>query len=70
MAYDLVNRRWMSLNGSFFYPDSNNEANLSLNLKTVPAPHVSDNFAATASLKGVATGPKPSDTAVTGKEIR
>jgi len=24
IAYDLVNRRWMSLNGSFFYPDSNN----------------------------------------------
>jgi predicted CXXCH cytochrome family protein len=22
IAYDLVNRRWMSLNGSFFYPDS------------------------------------------------
>src|SRR5215212_3196205 len=22
VAYDLVNRRWMSLNGSFFYPDS------------------------------------------------
>src|SRR5688500_6438293 len=21
LAYDLVNRRWMSLNGSFFYPD-------------------------------------------------
>ncbi|MCM3871572.1 MAG: cytochrome c3 family protein [Pyrinomonadaceae bacterium] len=24
VAYDLVNRRWMSLNGSFFYPDSDN----------------------------------------------
>jgi predicted CXXCH cytochrome family protein len=24
LAYDLVNRRWMSLNGSFFYPDGNN----------------------------------------------
>jgi predicted CXXCH cytochrome family protein len=24
LAYDLVNRRWMSLNGSFFHPDSNN----------------------------------------------
>jgi predicted CXXCH cytochrome family protein len=24
LAYDLVNRRWMSLNGSFFYPDSEN----------------------------------------------
>lgn len=24
LAYDLVNRRWMSLNGSFFYPDSDN----------------------------------------------
>ena len=24
IAYDLVNRRWMSLNGSFFYPDSDN----------------------------------------------
>ncbi len=24
IAYDLVNRRWMSLNGSFFYPDNNN----------------------------------------------
>ena len=23
LAYDLVNRRWMSLNGSFFYPDGN-----------------------------------------------
>jgi predicted CXXCH cytochrome family protein len=24
LAYDLSNRRWMSLNGSFFYPDGNN----------------------------------------------
>ncbi|QQS32696.1 MAG: hypothetical protein IPM50_13710 [Acidobacteriota bacterium] len=24
IAYDLMNRRWMSLNGSFFYPDSDN----------------------------------------------
>lgn len=24
IAYDLVNRRWMSLNGSFFYPDNDN----------------------------------------------
>jgi hypothetical protein len=24
LAYDLVNQRWMSLNGSFFYPDSDN----------------------------------------------
>lgn len=24
LAYDLVNRRWMSLNGSFFYPDNEN----------------------------------------------
>ena len=24
IAYDLVNRRWMSLNGSFFYPDRDN----------------------------------------------
>jgi predicted CXXCH cytochrome family protein len=24
LAYDLVNRRWMSLNGSFFYPDTDN----------------------------------------------
>jgi len=24
VAYDLVNQRWMSLNGSFFYPDGNN----------------------------------------------
>lgn len=24
VAYDLVNRRWMHLNGSFFYPDSEN----------------------------------------------
>ncbi len=24
LAYDLVNRRWMSLNGSFFHPDSDN----------------------------------------------
>ena len=24
VAYDLVNRRWMSLNGSFFYPDGDN----------------------------------------------
>lgn len=24
LAYDLNNRRWMSLNGSFFYPDSEN----------------------------------------------
>lgn len=24
VAYDLVNHRWMSLNGSFFYPDDNN----------------------------------------------
>ncbi len=24
LAYDLVNRRWMSLNGSFFYPDGTN----------------------------------------------
>jgi predicted CXXCH cytochrome family protein len=24
LAYDLMNRRWMSLNGSFFYPDSDN----------------------------------------------
>jgi len=24
IAYDLVNKRWMSLNGSFFHPDSNN----------------------------------------------
>lgn len=24
VAFDLVNRRWMSLNGSFFHPDSNN----------------------------------------------
>ncbi|HXG93536.1 MAG TPA: cytochrome c3 family protein [Blastocatellia bacterium] len=24
LAYDLVNRRWMSLNGSFFYPDGDN----------------------------------------------
>lgn len=26
IAYDLVNRRWMSLNGSFFYPDNDNFA--------------------------------------------
>jgi len=26
LAYDLVNRRWMSLNGSFFYPDGDNYA--------------------------------------------
>jgi hypothetical protein len=24
IAYDLINRRWMSLNGSFFYPDGEN----------------------------------------------
>lgn len=24
LAYDLVNHRWMSLNGSFFYPDNDN----------------------------------------------
>ena len=24
LAYDLVNRRWMSLNGSFFHPDNDN----------------------------------------------
>ena len=24
IAYDLINRRWMSLNGSFFYPDGDN----------------------------------------------
>jgi predicted CXXCH cytochrome family protein len=24
LAYDLINRRWMSLNGSFFYPDGDN----------------------------------------------
>jgi hypothetical protein len=24
IAYDLVNKRWMSLNGSFFYPDGDN----------------------------------------------
>ncbi len=24
LAYDLMNRRWMSLNGSFFYPDGDN----------------------------------------------
>ena len=24
VAYDLLNQRWMSLNGSFFYPDSDN----------------------------------------------
>jgi predicted CXXCH cytochrome family protein len=24
LAYDLVNKRWMSLNGSFFHPDSDN----------------------------------------------
>jgi predicted CXXCH cytochrome family protein len=24
LAYDLTNKRWMSLNGSFFYPDGNN----------------------------------------------
>lgn len=24
LAYDLMNKRWMSLNGSFFHPDSNN----------------------------------------------
>lgn len=24
IAYDLMNRRWMSLNGSFFYPDGSN----------------------------------------------
>ncbi|MEQ1922935.1 MAG: multiheme c-type cytochrome [Pyrinomonadaceae bacterium] len=24
LAYDLVNKRWMSLNGSFFYPDGDN----------------------------------------------
>lgn len=24
LAYDLTNRRWMSLNGSFFYPDGDN----------------------------------------------
>ena len=24
LAYDLVNQRWMSLNGSFFYPDGDN----------------------------------------------
>ncbi|HVG20689.1 MAG TPA: multiheme c-type cytochrome [Blastocatellia bacterium] len=24
LAYDLTNRRWMSLNGSFFYPDGSN----------------------------------------------
>ncbi|MGH9846002.1 MAG: cytochrome c3 family protein, partial [Blastocatellia bacterium] len=24
LAYDLINRRWMSLNGSFFHPDGDN----------------------------------------------
>lgn len=46
----------------------NNEDNLTLRLETKPSPHISDNFAGTATLKAIATGPAPVDTAITGKE--
>jgi hypothetical protein len=42
------------------------EQELSLNLDTVPSPHVSDNFSATASLRATAITPRPPNRAVSG----
>jgi hypothetical protein len=44
-----------------------NEQDLSLMLKTIPAPLISDNFAATGSLTATATAPPPPNRAITGK---
>ncbi len=46
----------------------NNEEHLTLRLETKPSPQVSDDFRGAATLKAIATGPAPADTAITGKE--
>lgn len=42
------------------------EQELSLNLETVPAPNVSDNFSSTVSLQATAITPRPPKRAITG----
>jgi hypothetical protein len=44
---------------------ANDNQELSLNLETVPSPHVSDNYSATGSLTATATTPPPKNRAVT-----
>ena len=44
------------------------EQELTLDLQTVPSPHVSDNFTAQASMKATATTPRPPNRAVTGDQ--
>ena len=46
----------------------NDEQDLSLNLETVPSPHISDNFSAKASLRATANTPRPPNRAVTGDQ--
>ena len=43
-----------------------NEQKLELSFETVAAPHISDNFSATGSLKALATAPVPANQAITG----
>lgn len=45
---------------------TNDEQELTLDLKTVSSPYVSDNFDARASLKATATTPRPPNRAITG----
>lgn len=42
----------------------NDERELSLNLETVPSPHISDNFTAAGSLRAIATTSKPANRAI------
>jgi hypothetical protein len=67
LAYDIVNERWMSLNGSFFHPDSDNffqhrarwEANCVFchNVKAQPhLDHSTQQFDAEVSELGIACG--------------
>jgi len=44
---------------------TSDEQELSLNLETVPSPHISDNFSARASLRATAITPRPPSRAVT-----
>jgi len=44
---------------------ANDNQELSLNLETVPSPHISDNFSATGSLTATAITPRPKNRAVT-----
>jgi hypothetical protein len=67
LAYDLVNKRWMNLNGSFFYRDSDNyflhvaqwDANCVFCLNVKAQPHIDFNtkqFKTEVSELGIACG--------------